>query len=972
MVESVPPEVRMLRRVAVSSALLALCAPALAQEPAPAGLPRPAPAPAWTQLSRATCGVDRFEGAHPERDGRGVVIAVLDTGVDMGIPGLQRTATGEPKVIDVQDFSGQGDVDLAPVRWDSAAGRLVRTAGDGLPESWGPPPAVALPAPLEACTLWLGVFAEASLLNSRVEDPNQNGRTDDAFAILVAVPPGGGDDDAVAFVDTDCDRDLGDERPLRTYRLRRDTFTFARLEPARQVPVLTCALNLEPSARRVSVHFDDGGHGTHVAGIAAGCGMLGQPDFHGVAPGAQVLSLKIGDNRRSGGATTTASMRRAFEYAAAWARDHGVPVVVNLSYGVDSEREGLAGIDRFLDELCQANPGLVCCVAAGNSGPGLSTVGTPAAAGRALTIAALLAPDTARDVRGEALERPAVALFSSRGGELAKPDLATPGFSTSTVPRWEQSGDFWSGTSMATPYAAGLCALLLSGAGPDVPAAWVKDALQRSARPIPGTTALDCGAGVPELVRAAELLAARRAAGPDPLLEVAVRTESPLAPGGEGPAAYWRSAWVPVDRPQLFTLEPRFLPGPDALARTDFARRFQLESDAPWLRPAQQQVYLRGAQAVTVRVDYDAEQLREPGLHVGTIRGTGPHAGFRLVNAVVVPHRVGPESDYRLRLTGQQVAGWAVRRVFVAAPPGASALQVTLSSPPGARSSARVRQLCRPDGTAVPAWELNLDTREGRDRVEWALAGPIEPGVWELVLASGAADEASSYDLEVAFVGLACQPARVTTWEHPGPAPPAGSLSVTNLFERPLACRGEGALEGTRVRTTATLRPDADALVLPLLFTPELRAARVRVAFSREGFARMTDVAVNVLDPEGRAIARAALGGREVVLEAHNPDPSAAAVACTLRVDAAFAGAAPGEAAEVEVELDALWREPIAIELGREGAGPLTLYPGIACPLRWTLARTPPLAPSGARHVGWLRLHERGHGKVVLEVPIER
>ena len=48
----------------------------------------------WTQLSKSTCGVDKFEREHPELNGHGVIVAVLDTGVDMGVLGLTHTPLG--------------------------------------------------------------------------------------------------------------------------------------------------------------------------------------------------------------------------------------------------------------------------------------------------------------------------------------------------------------------------------------------------------------------------------------------------------------------------------------------------------------------------------------------------------------------------------------------------------------------------------------------------------------------------------------------------------------------------------------------------------------------------------------------------------------------------------------------------------------------------------------------------------------
>ena len=57
-----------------------------------------------TFLSLRNTGVESFQAAHPEYDGRGTIILILDTGVDMGVDGLTITSTGEVKVIDVDDI----------------------------------------------------------------------------------------------------------------------------------------------------------------------------------------------------------------------------------------------------------------------------------------------------------------------------------------------------------------------------------------------------------------------------------------------------------------------------------------------------------------------------------------------------------------------------------------------------------------------------------------------------------------------------------------------------------------------------------------------------------------------------------------------------------------------------------------------------------------------------------------------------
>ena len=197
--------------------------------------------------------------------------------------------------------------------------------------------------------------------------------------------------------------------------------------------------------------YDDHGHGTHVSGILAGEGDA-RPDlkYRGVAPGAALVGVKILDSAGNG---TSAALISALQWVVANKATYGIEVV-NLSLGTPGCSDGNDADSQALSAANDA--GLVMAVAAGNEGPGQCTVGSPGAAPKALTVGSMA------DLGPKGFFQ---AFTSSRGKTFdgrVKPDISAPGYQITSAQRGTTNGYItFSGTSMATPFVAGVALLML-------------------------------------------------------------------------------------------------------------------------------------------------------------------------------------------------------------------------------------------------------------------------------------------------------------------------------------------------------------------------------------------------------------------------------------------------------------------------------------------------------------------------------
>ena len=258
---------------------------------------------------------------------------------------------------------------------------------------------------------------------------------------------------------------------------------------------------------------DTFGHGTVMAGVAAGSGAAsvtaGEAPRTGVAPQATVVAVKVAGRD---GAVDVSTILQGMHWVSSYREQYNIRVL-NLSWGTDSTQDpDVDPLNYAVQRLWQE--GIVVVVAAGNDGPRAGTVAKPADDPMVLSVGAY-------DDKGDTNERNDVlAPWSSRGptaAGTAKPELVAPGRTLVAVrspgsavevenPKALVAPGYvkGSGTSQAAAVVSGLAALVVA-ARPELTPDQVKRVLTRSGAPL--TSGQPAGSGSGRVRLAAALTA---------------------------------------------------------------------------------------------------------------------------------------------------------------------------------------------------------------------------------------------------------------------------------------------------------------------------------------------------------------------------------------------------------------------------------------------------------------------------------
>lgn len=680
-----------------------------------------------------------FKTANPTFDGRGTTIGVIDSGVDLDHPALQKTSTGERKIVD----------------WVTATDPLLE--GDG---SWRAMlTTVTGPTFAAAGSTWTApagsykfqrVAESISTASDAAGDFNRDGDTTDRWGILY------NETTHDIWVDANQDFTFSDSEKMRPYKEKFDIGHFGVDNPAtaiaesmpfvveyREDVDLTPA-GLPGTADFVNIGVVESAHGTHVAGIAAAHSLFGGA-MDGQAPGAKVVSSRACS---WGGGCTAVALTDGMEDLVA---NRGVDVVNMSIGGLPALNDGNNARARLYDALI-AEYGVQIVISAGNSGPGINSIGDPSVATDVVSVASSITKETWKSNYGADVSS-AVALhnYSSRGPREDggfKPNVMAPGSAVSSIPTWQPGSAVpeagyslppgyahFNGTSMASPQTAGATALLISAAkatGVEITPRQIRDSIYTTADYKANVEAIGQGAGLVDVPNAWTLLKTRPGSQ-DYTVTAPVCTPLSgfLATPHQGTGLYNRcdaaSGGLTAGVEKSFTITSTRTTGVKGNVR--HALRL-VGNDGTFTLPVSQRPQPLGG-----TVDIPVKVLTStPGVHSAILEIDDPATSVvdkRVLLTVVL------SQDLAALTYGATQVGEVERnlnkKLFVTVPEGAKALQVNLG---GIASGSQVRWIAyNPYGNPVESTSSlvcfsNYKGGGGCDPHSRSYSNPL-PGVWE-------------------------------------------------------------------------------------------------------------------------------------------------------------------------------------------------------------------------------------------------
>lgn len=394
---------------------------------------------------------------------KGMLIAVLDTGVDPNAYGLTKCPDGSNKIVDIIDCT---DSDIVDTQTEKQFDNLPQKIKDQISNNID-----------DKNKIFYGTRSLRTFISDRQFKTFESKQQDKINEIILEVYTYKHDNKFIIIVDT-----TDQIFKMNEYNFNQET-GMIDIESGL---FISFGIHVYKNGTETSVIFDTGSHATHVSGIIAGY-FPDKPEQNGINPNAKILSLKIGDSRVNGMETSKALCRALEEML-----KHEC-YLANYSYGESvcpNDVQNLSLEGRFIELLEEyvSKYNIIFCTSAGNSGPGIMTVGAPRmCTENVISVGAYTDSKLLTNLYFQSsniIDEEVLYEWSSRGPTFNKSmgiDILAPGCALTSYPRWAKSNmNFCNGTSMACPSAVGSISLVLQDYQQQLPFYWVKKYFENS------------------------------------------------------------------------------------------------------------------------------------------------------------------------------------------------------------------------------------------------------------------------------------------------------------------------------------------------------------------------------------------------------------------------------------------------------------------------------------------------------------